>query len=1832
MMKKLILFLALMTTGKVALAQFPVRAQLTLLPPYSTDLSAYASNPNQVVLSLVNQGSEIRNVQLVADITGDNGIAIRSMSQCNCPGPIRLQPWQTLRVQAADIASLFDMNNMQLTGISREELIRRQGLPEGLYQVCIRAIDYLSKSPLSEEAGGCTALFLRNLEPPVLVSPADESVLNPLPVQNVLFSWITPAGAPPSTRYVLKIVELFNDRNPNDALLSAAEPAFFEQVVQGNAYLFGPGQPRLVNGRKYAVMISAKDPTGRTFFRNNGNSQVIGFQYGGEQLSGTANQMVVKENKARRPVPGEIPTIRVKGRLQWSFRKTEENAPGTLAGEVLAKASGGREYAAMLFDPGAANGVQAVNQVAKGVVNQKLVTQVVARQDIIKPAVAGKSTTPGSSVFVGSNVIGVYVTAAGQAAGSRAEFERLAGDVKYPMRKTVVRIYAASSKKVGTGSFLGAGTSDEEGNFDIMVIDPAHVPDHRGRDIVLRYENPYFTTSDLTYTLPAKLSATGDFQTGDIRSLANTYRFKVSATDAENKKSIGVSAEIYRPSEYYGNHPDHRPEGSLLPLESRETEVINGRKYVKVAIASNRQMAGMPQGVATRLFHTLYFGDHYFLKVSAEGYEPYFTKLEVSPGYSELKNQVITVERSFSLARRPSVIEGKVTLMQGGVTMNPAGVMVSLKLNDDSREDPKSTQAGGVLPTVSRSRAASTVPALKTDFVHDLKLRLASGTISVRADSNGYYRMENVPVSSKPYVLTAAVPGSPASRTETVSVVTRGLTVRKDILIENQVYEISGTVTDRKGTPLNEVYVGWKGQGNGAFTDKSGKFSLHQANGPYTLTVGGGSYEVKDVPVNVSGRAVALGNIPLTERNGRLLIMVSDSATGNPLSGAGVTVSTGITEWLSEAKTNSLGSLFLEKAGDLKVVVKAPADSRYTGKTVLIKVESGSVDTTKLRILLAPGVRVSGTVRSEGRAAEGVRVSSVLSPDIYSLTDGSGKYTLYMPRGSVNIIASKSGLLSQEKLVSAAQDLTVDFDLRGFAFNAGRLLGFETELDKVTEGADGTKIISGALINLPPNQVFSFGSNQRLVFREVPVRIVNGAMVPQRSTITLQETTLETKAFSFLPLRVSPVEGNFLTLNKIKDNSGEIAGKAAIDFAIFRDPAFAAYLPDEFKYYVTKEPAVPGRVPGVTVAVSDAGHQATRLYLSGTGGQKLSVYGFEVIPDLPATFIRQDGVHFKGNLNLRSIPLIGNTSFMFEDLWLGADGKVKSASLDLSKFAGLKLAAWEASVAAASLGTQGLSLDGEVRVPLPVPGNTAVLRFEKLRMGKDMLFGGLFTIPSSGIGIADICRITPGRSPLSFGRKGTGNVYYLSGSAGIHFSKFLGSFELQSFGLYTDKTFSLQAPVNKSVDFEGIAKMKINTIGVRTAGTPGIDVNADVSLDLPMVKAAAGGLHFSSGGRVSIDELAVGFDIAGIGGVNVKAGFVDQQGKKGFSGSGDIGIGGLPKLSVGFGYYKVGNGIEVSSKFTTGPLVMIPIGTYTLNNIGGEVSFNTARRDWGVRISGNLGFSGSNMAMQIRDLGLKVSNGPVFRGDGYLNISSVLDVGKAEVVIDFPKMGVSGSFQREVGIPVLGSSYSRGMFGASGQAGSEYIVAGFSSGVNVAGIIKNEAAFVAGWGFTANEVPGQRHVLEQQYAGSNGKFAGVYLKVFDMYDFNRNLRIGPLSFGAKFFYQRYVYMNLGINQARFNLKAGGKVAVGGHTTITVMGKDFGTSVNGSLEGTLAGGYTGGQGLEFGAMLGATFDTHVGTHCDGCHVFDVCMIGAKICVRSSCGFGFRNGNFYVEPQW
>lgn len=310
--------------GATLFSQQELTVNVMVRPPYATQLDLYPELTT-VTITFPYSASGI----LFFHIKGNNGVDLVT-SPDYFGTAVNINANAINQFSGNDLSGYFDYQNLISRGIPMQELIEN-GLPEGSYQICVRVMGPDGAFISPDEPMGCSNFFnIRYGEPPMTVNPQCGATITQPSVQNIVFSWTPATNAPAWTNYTLKIVELIDPaQNPDAAMLSATEPAFFETELQGRfSFYYGPAQPTLEKGRVYAWQVIAEEGETRAKFSNNGRSPVCWFKWDPFEppsiMMDAPAEKIVAGGAKLEPVtgPGQIPISTVSGKLNYKFKGT----------------------------------------------------------------------------------------------------------------------------------------------------------------------------------------------------------------------------------------------------------------------------------------------------------------------------------------------------------------------------------------------------------------------------------------------------------------------------------------------------------------------------------------------------------------------------------------------------------------------------------------------------------------------------------------------------------------------------------------------------------------------------------------------------------------------------------------------------------------------------------------------------------------------------------------------------------------------------------------------------------------------------------------------------------------------------------------------------------------------------------------------------------------------------------------------------------------------------------------------------------------------------------------------------------------------------------------------------------------------------------------------------------------------------------------------------------------------------------------------------------------------------------------------------------------------
>ena len=295
---------------------YPVRVQVQLIPPYPANISDYK---NRAVISFTNLSQAGTDVYLRGSLRNDRGQFIQTKPNIFSNSPIHIPGLQTVVVQGNQFDGNFlDLNNLQtnLDAQAYSNLFQFGMIPEGYYSFCIYAYSRNANGnyvPVSDPqaAGTCFNYNLGYVVPPRILSPMQDASLTTTTNQNINITWTRPSGnlQNASLVYDLYLVKVLPDEDPNVTLGNAVQYGsgiFFKQenIPINNFPFTNLTGFQLDAGSKYAIMVQARDLTGKTAFENNGRSEMTAFTYGSSAppapmpspVAGSGSQSVLSGN------------------------------------------------------------------------------------------------------------------------------------------------------------------------------------------------------------------------------------------------------------------------------------------------------------------------------------------------------------------------------------------------------------------------------------------------------------------------------------------------------------------------------------------------------------------------------------------------------------------------------------------------------------------------------------------------------------------------------------------------------------------------------------------------------------------------------------------------------------------------------------------------------------------------------------------------------------------------------------------------------------------------------------------------------------------------------------------------------------------------------------------------------------------------------------------------------------------------------------------------------------------------------------------------------------------------------------------------------------------------------------------------------------------------------------------------------------------------------------------------------------------------------------------------------------------------------------------------
>ena len=231
----------------------PVSASLILNPPHPITYSKYTdlgSNSLQLNINFLDFNEPSWDVYFSISIESqDIKLSTKPNFKPSIPTTIFSGVPKTLL--GSDLYEYFDFNNITFQNIDASTINSTGNLPEGYYTFCVTVLDYRSGIPISTTS--CNSAFLSLEQPPIIISPACETAIEPSSNPNIFFNWQMSGGSSPATTlnstYKLFIYQITDDNTDYQSAVqnNKALKIFESDYLTVPNFIFNSSNPSFTN-------------------------------------------------------------------------------------------------------------------------------------------------------------------------------------------------------------------------------------------------------------------------------------------------------------------------------------------------------------------------------------------------------------------------------------------------------------------------------------------------------------------------------------------------------------------------------------------------------------------------------------------------------------------------------------------------------------------------------------------------------------------------------------------------------------------------------------------------------------------------------------------------------------------------------------------------------------------------------------------------------------------------------------------------------------------------------------------------------------------------------------------------------------------------------------------------------------------------------------------------------------------------------------------------------------------------------------------------------------------------------------------------------------------------------------------------------------------------------------------------------------------------------------------------------------------------------------------------------------------------------------------------
>lgn len=825
---------------------------------------------------------------------------------------------------------------------------------------------------------------------------------------------------------------------------------------------------------------------------------------------------------------------------------------------------------------------------------------------------------------------------------------------------------------------------------------------------------------------------------------------------------------------------------------------------------------------------------------------------------------------------------------------------------------------------------------------------------------------------------------------------------------------------------------------------------------------------------------------------------------------------------VSKRTTKTDGTAVVEGLipGVVTLWIKGATGSNYVPVTVDVTV-GAKKDSTSISVELEPGGVATGVVKDDkGAVVAGATIRVKQSGGEFVAETLSGSDGTYVLRGIPltgggvqSLIATKSGYVGDTRsnvtFGGSSPVPNVNFSLKKSSVDITSLLGFTVEVEAYDEA---TKKLSGAIVGLESNALFTVKPQLRLPFKNVQIKVDGGKATPTTSTLQLGLVpTIDVLAFGKIPISVTGKSG-------IKVVQGKILSDDESAFVNWTE-----YLPigtstwkfiDTSSWYVSDN----GSAKSLTVLAAKASDiaNAKSLTLQSKNKQSIKLWETELQLESVSSTIAVDGIHLKSkNISLKGVEAVSKLSLTVNDIHFKNNGGIGTVDIGINGgSASLKFGVMNFTFNALTITESGVRTGGKADFSLEGLLSAKNIGFSGLGVDGSTLVGGTFTVDKDGISLFGSYPLNGGGSGLPIQLVSGNDGYVVRASScffkgGDYFPKGIQtSFEITQKG-----DFTLQATPNFSADFKGVASLNIASLAVDSKEKT-VTVQGTMKLGIPLVGAFEfEGLQYSSKG-VKIGALGADVTIGplhmAIKGLQFGESFAgstfgkdEAEKKKGFKVDNiEIDVPGTPLKFLGnFYYYKASSGFEFGMFIAAKEYspVVIPAGPATISITGGGFGVNTISPNYSITIASAISVANAEKVVGLNPTILTVgvsSSGPYISAKSSVTLIDKMKLGEATLFIDFGKQLFSATVYAKDIAPYPGVQVDASVrLEISGSPSDAYIWAGMYADVTILqGIAKGNAAILLGYNIPVDRIDaGYKKALPDGF--TSARFTGMGLRV-----------------------------------------------------------------------------------------------------------------------------------------